>query len=151
MSEFITKISLEIKNRESHFETNKTMDEMAKILNDAEQFFNFTFFDDNTRGVRILDNDGDRLSSFYIPKDVIEKMKEMYPESEDLDDDSELEYVVDKNGNQPVSSRDVAGCVLAMMKAYDNTFDFRSDRERKREAFNGITGSWKTIGYFFEE
>lgn len=151
MTEYNTSINIKVKNRTVYFTTNKTLEEMDKLLLEAEKHFDFTFFDDKTRNVRILNNGDDLLSSFYIPKDVIDKMEEQYDgDYDDLASDAVFEYIKDSDGNQPVNSYDTASAMLTMIKCYDNTFDFYAD-DIVGESFNNIGGKHKTIGYFFEE
>lgn len=116
------KITIRIKDITTTFKINKKPSELAKLIDEAEKHFDFTFGRPNGNTRNSICNTGDRISSYFVPAKIMTEIRKVLP---DFDDLASLELVANENGDQNITKYDCSGAMLAMVKAYDSSFDFK--------------------------
>ncbi len=115
-------VVITIKNVTSYYHLNVTPEKYLELLDKAEKCFDFSFYSNKNVSTTLEDCQPKRYM-YHIPKHVLDKIKAKLPDYSDI---ALLEVCEDKDGNQDITQHDMAGAMLAMIKAYDNSFEFKS-------------------------
>ncbi|EGR2988141.1 hypothetical protein DMW08_27570, partial [Vibrio parahaemolyticus] len=110
---------ISIKGELSYYSMNVDAERFMELLTETEKFFDFSLY--SNKNVSLTLEQCEKNYEFSIPKNILDKIKERLPDFAEI---ASVEYVENKDGGQPVNQYDMAGVMLAMIKAYDNSFEF---------------------------
>ncbi|MCA2471298.1 hypothetical protein R7P80_00725 [Vibrio sp. 2092] len=110
-----------IKGELSYYSMNVDAGRFMELLTETEKFFDFSLY--SNKHVSLTLEQCEKDYEFSIPKNILDKIKERLPDFADI---ASVEYIENKDGGQPVTKYDMVGVMLAMIKAYDNSFEFES-------------------------
>ncbi|EJG0764812.1 hypothetical protein C4G84_RS13400 [Vibrio parahaemolyticus O5:K30] len=110
-----------IKGELSYYSMNVDAGRFMELLTETEKFFDFSLY--SNKNVSLTLEQCEKDYEFSIPKNILDKIKERLPDFADI---ASVEYIENKDGGQPVTKYDMVGVMLAMIKAYDNSFEFES-------------------------
>ncbi len=113
-------VQITVKDITTYYQINATPERYLELLDEAEKYFDFSFYS-NKNVSTTLECCQPKQFIFQIPKRILDKIKARLPDYSDI---AELDVYEDKEGNQDISQHDMAGAMLAMIKAYDNSFEF---------------------------
>lgn len=139
------KIEISVRDDVYSYFVNKKPKNVYKLLMEAEKHFDFSFDSRSKNTKNKLENHSPNFGTFVIPKAVMDKFEASLPEFQDI---ANLGTIKLENGDQPISSYELASAILAQVKAYNNKFKFKANVSAVR--LNEYMDS-HDLGDFFED
>lgn len=124
---------ISIRDELCYYSMNVDAEKLMELLTETEKFFDFSMY--SNKNVSMTLEQTRKNFSFSIPKNVHDKIKERLPDFAEV---SGAELIENEDGSQPVTKYDMAGLMLGMIKAYDNSFEF----ERGQPSPDQLSLNW---------